>query len=473
KAKLSGTSARFRQRKISVKQTLAILRHSDVPDLEDEQQRELQQVETGVEKGEEDEHHLQAAINASLAQSSGQQVEQIFIPTPDASKAWPEYDKFYQNNFSDPASYIRTSATVEETTGCPYNMDEIDEEFLKQLREKLPTPCTEDEFEQIMYRFESTIDIKQPFLSMDASQILSYQEIADYVIKTVQDAENDPSSPDFILSLSNQPGPSSSLYKTALKRNTKKSLLSTFKQFGEIIYPHWKQRRQQRGGHSIFPRLKFEDNEKDDSDPYVCFRHRELRQVRKTRRTDTNSSEKLRRLLVEMHTAKQLVEMVAKREFTRREALQIEWDIFEHRAKVKELKRVLGIKDEDDDLVAHKKKKPNTNAHNSADPSTAQGASANISATSSSKANVNNLVNNSKRSKDGSNTGSASSSAGSLPANVRLPASKIPDMELLSIEQVQTDKDKAIKKLVDEKLRSRANMDTEWCNLTDNAYIPF
>lgn len=60
-AKLSNTngtattsSARFRQRKISVKQTLQVLWQSEVPDLEDEQQRELQQVETGVEKGEEE-----------------------------------------------------------------------------------------------------------------------------------------------------------------------------------------------------------------------------------------------------------------------------------------------------------------------------------------------------------------------------------------------------------------------------------
>lgn len=53
-AKTSGSSARFRQRKISVKQTLQVLLQSDVPDLEDEQQRELQHVETGVEKGEEE-----------------------------------------------------------------------------------------------------------------------------------------------------------------------------------------------------------------------------------------------------------------------------------------------------------------------------------------------------------------------------------------------------------------------------------
>ena len=50
----TGTSPRFRQRKISVKQTLTGPMAIDVPDLEDEQRRELQQVETGVEKGEEE-----------------------------------------------------------------------------------------------------------------------------------------------------------------------------------------------------------------------------------------------------------------------------------------------------------------------------------------------------------------------------------------------------------------------------------
>lgn len=50
----ASSSARFRQRKISVRQTLAVLWQSDLPDLEDEQPRELQQVETGVEKGEEE-----------------------------------------------------------------------------------------------------------------------------------------------------------------------------------------------------------------------------------------------------------------------------------------------------------------------------------------------------------------------------------------------------------------------------------
>lgn len=51
---VSSSSARFRQRKISTKQVLQILYQADIPDLEEEQQRDLQQIETGVEKGEEE-----------------------------------------------------------------------------------------------------------------------------------------------------------------------------------------------------------------------------------------------------------------------------------------------------------------------------------------------------------------------------------------------------------------------------------
>lgn len=46
-------SARFRQRKLSTKQTLQILREDQVEKIDDEAQRNVPKVETGVEKGEE------------------------------------------------------------------------------------------------------------------------------------------------------------------------------------------------------------------------------------------------------------------------------------------------------------------------------------------------------------------------------------------------------------------------------------
>ena len=46
-------SARFRQRKLSTRQTLQILREDQVDQVDDEAQRNVPKVETGVEKGEE------------------------------------------------------------------------------------------------------------------------------------------------------------------------------------------------------------------------------------------------------------------------------------------------------------------------------------------------------------------------------------------------------------------------------------
>jgi len=45
--------ARFRQRKLSTKQTLQILREDQVDQLDDDAQRNIPKVDTGVEKGEE------------------------------------------------------------------------------------------------------------------------------------------------------------------------------------------------------------------------------------------------------------------------------------------------------------------------------------------------------------------------------------------------------------------------------------
>ena len=46
-------SARFRQRKLSTRQTLQILKEDQVESIDEEAQRNVTKVETGVEKGEE------------------------------------------------------------------------------------------------------------------------------------------------------------------------------------------------------------------------------------------------------------------------------------------------------------------------------------------------------------------------------------------------------------------------------------
>lgn len=92
----------------------------------------------------------------------------------------------------------------------------------------------------------------------------------------------------------------------------------------------------------------------DDSDPYVCFRRRELRQARKTRGRDAQSSEKLKRLRKELEDARHLLSLVRQREASRKDMLITERQLFVQRAEVKEMKRKLGIKDDDEDLINQK-----------------------------------------------------------------------------------------------------------------------
>jgi enhancer of polycomb-like protein len=79
-----------------------------------------------------------------------------------------------------------------------------------------------------------------------------------------------------------------------------------------------------------------------------------VRQIRKTRGRDAQSAEKLRRLRKELEDARQLVAFVRQRELARKEMFIIEKQVFQQRAQVKDMKRKLGIKDDDEDLINQK-----------------------------------------------------------------------------------------------------------------------
>lgn len=97
--------------------------------------------------------------------------------------------------------------------------------------------------------------------------------------------------------------------------------------------------------------MQFEQGEKDDGDPYVCFRRREVRLPRKTRRTDASSTDKLKKIRQEFETARGLVRDVLQREIMRRTTFVLEKQIFEQRRTAIDLKRKLNIKDTDEDLI--------------------------------------------------------------------------------------------------------------------------
>ncbi|KAJ6023356.1 uncharacterized protein N7446_013716 [Penicillium canescens] len=313
-----GGMGRTRPKKLTSKASIPVVREHEIDALDEDIQSSLQQIETGVEKAEESEIHLQIAINAT-AQGK---VNEAHIPTPETILSNLQYDELYPPIFSQPATYIRFSSTVEDCCGCPYNMTEEDDVFLKimnQKRDASAMPCTEDIFEEVMNFFEETAQTKQPYASVDNPPVLSFADMQDMMDASLEDS---------------------------------------MKPFAKEIYEHWKSRRMAVQNNPLVAQLKFETGQDtDDSDPFVCFRRREVRQIRKTRGRDAQSAEKLRRLRKELEDARELVALVRQREIARKEMLSMEKKIFEQRAQVKEMKRKLNVKDDDEDLINQKPKK--------------------------------------------------------------------------------------------------------------------
>ena len=76
---------------------------------------------------------MQAVISAAQAAAQGGgKIAQLYIPTPDAVTSKLQYEDLYPKRFTQPATYIRFSSTVEDTIGCPYCMTNEDAEWLKQ-----------------------------------------------------------------------------------------------------------------------------------------------------------------------------------------------------------------------------------------------------------------------------------------------------------------------------------------------------
>lgn len=268
-------------------------------------------VETGVEKSEEKEYHLQAALAATSGASDKDAEKEI--PAPPAQESSNiDYDGLYSLTFEKPATYIRFSQTVEDCTGSQYNMTTEDDIFLTAYNQDKSVKCSEDDFEKIMEIFEESSEIQAPHGFVDG----------------------------FVVSFEN------------MNVSLQQQVDGRISIFAKDVYEHWKIRKHENGNYPLQPTLKFERNqEKDDGDPYVCFRRRDARQTRKTRARDLQSTDKLRKLRKELEDGRNLIEMAYRRELLKRDLLDVESGVFEKRLKVKEAKVQLGVKGDDQDLV--------------------------------------------------------------------------------------------------------------------------
>lgn len=258
------------------------------------------------------------------------------------------------------------------------------------------------------------------------------------------------------------------------RENSTRPMIKLLELFGEPIYNHWKERKVQRNGKSIFPELKFEDpnaNEKDnDNDPYICFRRREFRAARKTRRADTIGIERIRQLQKSLHRAREIMFNVSQREILKLQMLRQEAKVFELRVETKNTKRALNVSGDDHLFYPHKKKrvikvkeeeevlererdlkqKREKKQREARDP---HGVAARQLSQSHGSA------------QDGTSS--------STQPYVKLPPSKIPDIDLVTVSLVLKEKNDTIKRAVLERLRKRKEQDRGFVNLTDDPYQPY
>lgn len=364
----------------------------------------------GVDASEISEHHLQAALSSSQlasdvartadngAPASGPSKPTYHIPTPEAKAVLMQreyYELYPLGAYSDPVTYVRTSKTVEESLRGPsYILDEDDNDWLEDRNKKasealalalrsarLPNGSLKgkgkekareelakslgrenvdvriislDEFEMVFTVFEEFTSEKVPFAHLDVSKLPTLEDLLPaFEAHSSISQQAFPELPQMSWE-SISPAAEAEWSPENPFRN-----LSGLADLAKVIYPWWKTRKEDREGKPITPALNF-DESKDD-DPYVCFRRREVKMIRKTRKTDAAHLEKFIRLRHELQQGVTLLSLLAQREKTKRASFEQDKVCFQSSRELLEVKRQWNIAGpnngkEDEELVSGDKR---------------------------------------------------------------------------------------------------------------------
>ena len=209
---------------------------------------------------------------------------QYYIPTPEAAQLIPDYGELYRDDFKPSKPYYKAvGGNDDPLLSFPkYNSDEIDEAFVRGLREEEQVPTTFD-----LTLFEWIIDCLEEATHRLCENVVSVESV-----ERLRDKYNSALPSDAVISK---------------------------------IVDFWKERRANRGINF----LRHEDLGKIGADPYVCFRRRELKVPRKTRRSDQQVTDRLKKLHLDLSTMKLLLQAAIKRDCYKREALVLEGELFE------------------------------------------------------------------------------------------------------------------------------------------------
>lgn len=265
----------FRARALDATKPMPVYRAEEIPDLPDfaNINRSVPAMPTGMEKEEETEHHLQRALSAQQVYGTA---EALVIPIPEVDTITDEYDRLYKGDFKPQKQYIHIQACGMEQEIPDYDMDSEDEGWVEQQSKKMEISPLK--FEEMMDRLEKG----------SGQQVVTLQE-AKLLLK-----EDD----DLIIA----------------------------------VYDYWLNKRL-RLAHPLILQVKTEKRDgSTTNNPYVAFRRRtEKMQTRKNRKNDETSYEKMLKLRRDLNRAVTLLEMIKRREKTKKEMVQLTIEVMDKR----------------------------------------------------------------------------------------------------------------------------------------------
>ncbi|XP_033232211.1 enhancer of polycomb homolog 1 isoform X2 [Belonocnema kinseyi] len=259
----------FRARALDASKPMPVYMAEELPDLPDYSaiNRAVPQMPSGMEKEEECEHHLQRAMSKGL-----------IIPTPEVTSLENDeaYDKIYPADYKLPRQLIHMQPFAMEQDIPDYDMDSEDERWVGAQSRKMD--LTPFQFEEMMDRLEKSSG--QTVVTLNEAKALLKED--DDLIIAVFD------------------------YWLNKRLKTQHPLLLTVK-------------TEHRLGSAV-------------NNPYLAFRRRtEKMQTRKNRKNDETSYEKMLKLRRDLSRAVTLLELVKRREKTKREHLHLTIEVYEKR----------------------------------------------------------------------------------------------------------------------------------------------
>ncbi|EMP40372.1 Enhancer of polycomb like protein 1 [Chelonia mydas] len=201
----------------------------------------------------------------------------MVIPVPEAESNIAYYESIYPGEFRMPKQLIHIQPFSLDAEQPDYDLDSEDEAFVNKLKKRMDISPLQ--FEEMIDRLEKG----------SGQQPVSLQEA--------------------------------------------KLLLKEDDELIKEVYEYWIKKRKNCRGPSLIPAVKQEKRDgSSTNDPYVAFRRRtEKMQTRKNRKNDEASYEKMLKLRRDLSRAVTILEMIKRREKSKRELLHLTLEIMEKR----------------------------------------------------------------------------------------------------------------------------------------------